>query len=43
MYAIWRRIGEFITVLLPADDEVRFHDPAQLKVILLEPVTSTSR
>ena len=35
MDAIWRRIGEYIAVPSPADDGMRFHDPAQLKAILV--------
>jgi ubiquinone/menaquinone biosynthesis C-methylase UbiE len=35
MDAIWRRIGEYIPVPAPADDEMRFHDPAQLRTILV--------
>ena len=34
MDAIWRRIGEFTTVPLPADEGMRFHDAAQLRAVL---------
>jgi ubiquinone/menaquinone biosynthesis C-methylase UbiE len=34
MDGIWRRIGEYVPVPAPADDEMRFHDPAQLRTIL---------